>query len=143
MKIKMGQLWVLILLWGGCVQKEEPMVEEWIDGSYHSRTVNEYKVNGQRDGATTIVYVVYTLESREAVHLKLEVEYNPAPILRSGHWTMKGQQSGSGNVHAESLKFLGGQGEGPSLGGRFLLTENAQSRFRVVVPLRPVNKPKW
>lgn len=139
----MGWLWVLILLLGGCAQDEKPMVDEWIDGSYHSRTINEYKVNGKRDGATTHVSVVYTLESGVEVQLELEVEYNPTPILRSGHWTMNGKQPGSGDVHTESLKFLGGQGAGPSLGGHFLLTEDSQTRFRVVVPLRPVNKPNW
>ena len=143
MKINMGLLWVLLLLWGACAQDTEPIIEEWINGSYHSRTIKEYTVNGQRDGATTHVSVIYTLQSGIIVQLELSVEYNPTPILRSGHWKMTGQQSGSGDVHAESLKFLGGQGEGPSLGGHFNLTENAQSRFRVVVPLRPVNKPNW
>ena len=83
------------------------------------------------------------LENGERVELELEVVYNTTPILRSGFWHVDGKHYGSGNVLAKSLKFLGGQGEAPSIGGRFELKEDSRSRFRVVVPLRPVNKQNW
>ena len=133
----------IILLYGGCTNNDEPLLEELVNGVYKSRTVTNYRVNGMRDGATTQVSVKFVLENGERVQLELEVAYNPTPVLRSGFWRLDGKLSGSGNVKAKSMKFLGGQGEGPSLGGRFELEEGSQSRFRVVVPLRPINKPNW
>ena len=143
-KIIISTHWVLIImLSGGCAINDEPLLDELVNGVYKSRTVTNYQVNGMRDGATTQVSVKFVLENGERVQLELEVAYNPTPVLRSGFWRLDGKLSGSGNVKAKSMKFLGGQGEGPSLGGRFELEEGSQSRFRVVVPLRPINKPNW
>ena len=137
-------LWVFIIqLSGGCTNNDEPLLDELVNGVYESRIVTNYQVNGMRDGATTKVSIKFVLENGGRVQLELEVVYNPRPILRSGFWRLDGKQSGSGNVKAKSIKFLGGQGEAPSLGGRFELEEGSRSRFRVVVPLRPVNKPNW
>ena len=137
-------LWVfIILLSGGCTNNDKPLLDELVNGVYKSRTVTNYQVNGMRDGETTQVSVKFVLENGERVQLELEVVYNPRPILRSGFWHLDGRQSGSGNVKTKSIKFLGGQGEAPSFGGRFELEEGFRSRFRVVVPLRPVNKPNW
>ena len=142
--IVINLLWVfIILLSGGCTNNDEPLLDELVNGVYESRIVTNYQVNGMRDGATTKVSIKFVLENGERVQLDLEVVYNPTPILRSGYWRLDGKKFASGNVHAKSLKFLGGQGEGPSLGGRFELEDASQSRFRVVVPLRPVNKPNW
>ena len=105
--------------------------------------MTNYEVNGMRDGSTTQVFIIFFLENGERVQLDLEIVYNPTPILRSGYWHVDGKQSGSGNVQAKSIRFLGGQGDSPSLGGRFELKEDSRSRFRVVVPLRPVNKQNW
>ena len=136
--------WVLIImLSGGCAINDEPLLDELVNGVYKSRTVTDYQVNGTRDGATTEVSIKFVLENGERVELELEVVYNPTPILRSGFWHVDGKHYGSGNVLAKSLKFLGGQGEAPSIGGRFELEEDSQSRFRIVVPLRPVNRPIW
>ena len=142
--IVINWLWVfIILLCGGCTNNDEPLLDELVNGVYESRIVTNYQVNGMRDGASTKVSIKFVLENGERVQLELEVVYNPRPILRSGFWRLDGKQSGSGNVKAKSIKFLGGQGEAPSLGGRFELEEGSQSRFRVVVPLRPINKPNW
>ena len=137
-------LWVfIILLSGGCTNNDKPLLDELVNGVYKSRTVTDYQVNGTRDGATTEVSIKFVLENGERVELELEVVYNPTPILRSGFWHVDGKHYGSGNVLAKSLKFLGGQGESPSIGGCFELQEDSRSRFRIVVPLRPVNQPIW
>ena len=142
--IVINLLWVfIILLSGGCTNNDEPLLDELVNGVFKSRTVTNYQVNGMRDGATTKVSIKFVLENGERVQLELEVVYNPTPILRSGYWRLDGKQSASGHVQAKSLRFLGGQGESPSLGGRFELEEDSQSRFRVVVPLRPINKLNW
>tara|TARA_Y100000590_G_scaffold120426_1_gene137896 strand:- start:260 stop:607 length:348 start_codon:yes stop_codon:yes gene_type:complete len=114
-----------------------------VNDLYQPRTVTNYQVSGKRDGATTQVFIIFQLENDERLQLELEITYNPVPVLRSGHWKIDGKESNSGNVQAKSLKILGGQGEGPSLGGRFQLEDNLQPRFRVFIPLRPINKPKW
>ena len=143
-KIIISTHWVLItMLSGGCAINDEPLLDELVNGVYKSRTVTDYQVNGTRDGATTEVSIKFVLENGERVELELEVVYNPTPILRSGFWHVDGKHYGSGNVLAKSLKFLGGQGEAPSIGGRFELQEDSRSRFRIVVPLRPVNQPIW
>ena len=136
--------WVLIImLSGGCAINDEPLLDELVNGVYKSRTVTDYQVNGTRDGATTEVSIKFVLENGERVELELEVVYNPTPILRSGFWHVDGKHYGSGNVLAKSLKFWGGQGEAPSIGGRFELEEGSRTRFRIVVPSRPVNQPIW
>ncbi len=127
---------------GGCTDRSRPRLEVWEDGIYKPRTVSAYEITGKRDGATTRAIAVLTLESGERLRLELEVVYDPAPVLASGRWNLDGAQA-LGEVRAESVRFVGGQGEGPSLGGRFRLNANGSPRFRVVLPLRPVDQPRW
>ena len=98
---------------------------------------------GVRDGALTQAYITYEFEDYNSIQLKLEVTYNPTPILSSGYWKILDSDSIGGYIRANSLKFLGGQAEAPSLGGTFELKENFQTRFKVIVPLRPINKLEW
>ena len=142
-KISSLVLIFLILFLEGCTNNDEPIFDELVNVSYQSRTVTNYQVSGKRDGATTEVFIIFQFKNDERAQLELEVAYDPIPTLRSGHWRIDGKESSSGDVQANSLKFLGGQGEGPSLGGRFQLQEHSKPRFRVVIPLRPINKPKW
>ena len=136
--------WVfLVLLFGGCANNDEPGLDELVNDLYQPRIVTNYQVSGKRDGATTQVFIIFQLENDERLQLELEITYNPVPVLQSGYWKINGKESSSGSVQAKSLKFLGGQGEGPSLGGRFQLEDNSQPRFRVFIPLRQINKPKW
>ena len=137
-------VWVFfVLLFGGCANNDEPGLDELVNDLYQPRTVTNYQVSGKRDGATTQVFIIFQLENDERLQLELEITYNPVPVLQSGYWKINGKESSSGNVQAKSLKFLGGQGEGPSVGGQFQLEDNSQPRFRVFIPLRPINKPKW
>ena len=137
-------VWVFfVLLFGGCANNDEPGLDELVNDLYQPRTVTNYQVSGKRDGAATQVFIIFQLENDERLQLELEITYNPVPVLQSGYWKINGKESSSGSVQAKSLKFLGGQGEGPSLGGRFQLEDNSHPRFRVFIPLRPINKPKW
>jgi hypothetical protein len=86
---------------------------------------------------------VLTLEDGRRLHVELQIVYNPTPALGSGRWRLDGPEGGTGDVRAESIKFLGGQGESPSLGGRFRLNENGNPRFRVTLPARPVGGTGW
>jgi hypothetical protein len=75
------------------------------------------------------------------IRVDLEVSYNPTPELASGHWQREGHLNGEGPVHAESLKFLGGQGAAPSVGGRFRLDQEGSPRMRVTMPMQPLERP--
>ena len=140
----MKTIWVfLFLLFGGCANNDEPRLEEFVNDLYQPRTVTNYQVSGKRDGTTTQVFIIYQLENDERLQLELEITYNPVPVLRSGYWKIDGKESNSGNVQAKSLKFLGGQGDWPSVGGCFQLEDDFQPRFQAFIPLRPINKPEW
>jgi len=130
----------ILFLLAGCFGESEPGVEEWTDGAYRPLEVTAYEVDGQRDGAATRAVATFTLASGGRLRLELEVAYNPQVVLRAGHWRIEGARPDSGVVHAESMKFLGGQNQGPSLGGRFRLDRNGGPRFRVILPLRPLNQ---
>ena len=133
----------LLVLSAGCSGRDEPQLDVWEDGEFQSAVINTYEITGKRDGAVTRVLAKLTLDSGENLRMELEIGYDPQPVLRSARWAIDGSNAGSGEVFAESLRFLGGQGEGPSLGGRFRLDENGDPRFRVVLPLKPVDQPKW
>jgi hypothetical protein len=134
---------VTLVLGSGCARTNEPLVETWTNGAFQSIPILDYTISGQRHGAQTTALAVFTLEHGEHLRIKMEIIYDPTPALASSHWEFDGTGGGSGDAQAESLKFLGGQGEGPSLGGRFRLDENGSPRFRVVLPPRPVESPKW
>lgn len=133
----------LLALLSACSGNDEPQLEVWEDGIYQTRALSAYEISGKRDGGTTRAVAILTLASGERLRLELVVVYDPTPALSSGHWSLDGTQAAAGEVRAESLTFLGGQAEGPSLGGRFRLDKNGSPRFRVVLPLRPVSQPNW
>ena len=145
MKVVIIKLFLLFLVtyFVGCINNDKPKFEELNDGSYVPRTITNYSTYGSRDGSVTQVFVTFELENNKNIQLKLEVTYNPIAILSSGSWKTLRNESIGGKIKAISLKFLGGQGEGPSIGGRFELEYNSQPLFRAFVPLRPINKPSW
>jgi hypothetical protein len=122
----------------GCAANDEPGVEVFENGAYHARVVRAYEISGARDGATTRVTGVFTLDYGDRIRVELEISYNPTPVLASGRWTREGDTTEQGEAREESLKFLGGQGAKPSVGGRFRLESNGAPRFRVTMPTRPV-----
>ena len=133
----------------GCGGPTEPGVEVRADEAWVAVGVAAYEVDGARDGDRTRVEVVYDLDDGSQLHLELLVFFNPRPVLEAGTWRLEsGDPAGgptpeTGSVLAESLRFTGGQNEGPSLGGRFRLDGSEGPRFRVVMPLRPVRQPRW
>lgn len=140
---KTGALLVFLALLGGCSGNAEPQVEEWLDGAFQARSVSSYHITGKRSGATTRAVATFVLEGGDRLQLELVVGYNPTPALDSGLWRLDGTRSAVGQVRAESLKFTGGQGGGPSLGGRFRLEEEGLLSFRVVLPVRPIKESKF
>ena len=134
---------LLLLALAACGAPKEPTVEQWLDTAWTPVAVETYSIDGRRDGQQTKAVASFGLPDGADLRVELEVSYNPQPVLSSGHWTYSGETSLEGKVVERSMKFFGGQGEGPSLGGSFRLDSQGRPRFRIVLPLRPVNKPKW
>jgi hypothetical protein len=128
----------VVVLLGGCARSQEPRLEAWENGAYRPRAIRSSDVTGRRAGATTTAVAMVTLDDGRTLRVDLVIEYNPTPVLGSGHWQLDGPGGGSGEVRAESIKFLGGQGEGPSFGGRLRLEANGSPRFRLTLPVRPL-----
>ena len=130
----------------GCNNKDEPFIQE-LDNENNEKnrflTIVDYQVTGTRDGDVSKANYNFIVENGEKIQLYLEVFYNPTPTLRSGFWSLTGSKACSGYVRSKSLKFLGGQGEAPSLGGRFELLEKSHPRFFVSIPLRPIKEISW
>lgn len=124
----------------GCAAGDEARVERYDNGLYHPETVTGYQLSGGRDGASTHATGVFTLQNGDRLNVELRVSYNPTPVLAGGHWRCEGSITEEGEVREESLKFLGGQGATPSVGGRFRLETNGTPRWRVVMPTQPLKK---
>jgi len=127
----------LLLLATACGRPSEATVEIREGDSYRPLAVDAYALTGSRDGSTTAATATLTLADGRRLVLELELFYDPTPELSSGHWILAGT-SDRGAVSAESVRFAGGQGEGPSLGGRFRLEQDGEIRYRVELPLAPI-----
>lgn len=122
----------------GCFGSGSPRVEIMENGVYMRHAVQSYTITGARNGATTHATALITLHDGDRITIDLDVAYNPAPELAAGEWKREGKVAEAGQVHAESLKFLGGQGSTPSVGGRFRLETNGNPRLRVLLPAQPL-----
>ncbi|MBT4098333.1 MAG: hypothetical protein HOE86_11850, partial [Gemmatimonadetes bacterium] len=129
-------VWVLLLL-AACGGPEEPIVEVWLDSAWQPVAVSAYSIDGQRDGGKTKAVASFHLQDGAVLHVELEVGYDPQPVLSAGHWNYAlADTSLDGIVVERSMRFFGGQAEGPSLGGTFRLDRKGQPRFRVELPVR-------
>lgn len=118
-------------------------LEEWVDGAWRARAFKSYDIAGKREGEQTRATAAFVLASGERLRINLVVHYNPTPVLAKGDWSLDGAVYKSTSIAALALKFTGGQGEGPSLGGRFVLRGDGQQRFRVELPMQPIEVPQW
>ncbi len=135
--------WVLLLL-AACGGPDEPILETWLDSAWQPVAVRSYAIDGKRDGRKTKAVATFRLQDGAELHVELEVSYNPQPVLSAGRWKHSSADSSiDGTVVEKSMRFFGGQSEGPSLGGSFRLDREGQPRFRVELPVRPVSKPTW
>jgi cation:H+ antiporter len=124
-----------------CTPGDAPRVDTWDGGAYRALEVRAYEIAGTREGEVTRATARITLKDGSTLRMDLVVTYNPTPVLASGHWELDGPFAGRGEIRARSIKFFGGQGEGPSLGGSFDLTRDGAPHFRVFIPARPLPRP--
>ena len=123
---------------GGAGGADAVRIEELLESGPAELDLVLASVDGQRDGAQSRATFHFSGASTE-LHLDLVLEYDPQPVLSSGTWNYRGPTgTGEGTVRAESVRFVGGQGEGVSVGGVYLLEEEGSSRFRVRLPLTSI-----
>lgn len=139
----MVALLLALVLLAGCSGTDEPAVEARIDDDWKAVALSDYSIDGKRDGSTTTATAIFSLQDGTSLQVTFVVTYDPQPLLSRGHWRFDGSPATEGTVADLSMKFFGGQGEGPSLGGRFRLDLRGEPRFRITLPLRPVSQPKW
>ncbi len=126
----------------GC-GNDEAKLEEWVDGTWRELVFSSYDIGGKREGERTRATAVFVLASGEKLRINFVVGYDPTPALERGDWSLAGSTYQTTSITALALKFTGGQGEGPSLGGRFVLDGDGQQRFRLGIPMRAIEKTQW
>lgn len=128
-------LLLLHLIFTGCGSESGPTVER-VDGVRSSPVrVETWTINGQRDGARTRAVTTWKLEDGESLHVELVFAYDPNPVLAEGHWL---SDTGGGTVESKGVRFVGGQGDGPSVGGRFVLLDDGEAKYVLDLPLTRV-----
>lgn len=137
---------LMIALFAACggesTSSSAARVEELLESGAAVVPMELAHVKGERDGAMSRAKFHFGGGSAE-LHVDLLVAYDPQPSLAEGSWTYRGPTgTGEGPVRAESVRFVGGQGEGISVGGVYLLLEDGRSRFRVSLPLTSI-APAW
>jgi len=141
--IRIAKILPLALLLVACGGSEEPAVEVWGNDAWEPLAVTGYTIAGKRDGQITRAVATFGLPSGAHLLAEFEVSYDPQPVLGTSRWRYDGDPAGAGPIVERSMKFFGGQGEGPSLGGHFRLDQDGKPRFRIFLPLRPVSQPRY
>lgn len=102
------------------------------------------RAEGRRDGAHTRATLVFGGSTNDSLRLDLEVVVDPQATLRSGNWTasLEGKVREGSQVRAPSLRFLGGQGGPPSIGGLFVIGDGRGEQFRIRLPNTPLTVPR-
>lgn len=133
MKTFLGLSLMTVLLAVGC-GTDAPV--ERLDGD--EATLTAYRLaeaTGERDGAQTQARFVFRASGEDDLVLDVTLGYDPQPTLVSGSWH---RGAIAGDVRSEGVRFVGGQGEGPSVGGTYRLEDASGPRYRVTLPLTRV-----
>jgi hypothetical protein len=107
-------------------------LEEHTAAGWKARTVVEVVASGRRDGYRTEATFQVVRPDDRPITLTLIIAVDPTAHLVGGQWQEPGR--GGGTVTPLHLDFLGGQGEGASVGGRYLLGDDGGPRYRVTLP---------
>jgi hypothetical protein len=126
---------VLVLLLG--CGTDSARVEDLASESAPATGFELQSATGDRDGDRTEARFEFSDGTRTLV-VELTLSYDPQPVLAGGRWSLGAD---GGSIRAESVRFVGGQGEGPSVGGVYVLGDEDGDRFRVHLPLTRVAEP--
>jgi hypothetical protein len=130
-----------VLLVSACGSTQEALVEEISSTGTYPLPVQLASIAGGRDGYRTQVSIRFEGGTDTALVVELTVIVDPQASLQEGRWHYEGPTGRAyGEVVPESLRFAGGQGEGASVGGVFLLQEAGTPRFRMSLPLTSLSQ---
>lgn len=111
----------VLLVWLGCAPAtptiDERVGEQWAPSSYRF-----VRAEGQRDGEQTHAYFFFEGPEGAKLEVRLLLDLKPEAGMRVGRWYWdRADSSLSGSMTARSVRFLGGQGGPPSVGGTYTL----------------------
>ena len=132
MKVTLLSLLAVLLVACGA---ERPLVERFEQGAWQPAPFQVVSMGGQHAAAT--VLFVLRLEEPSGRRLIVEgtVEINPQATLIGGNWVEEGGSGTlSGVLSSATIDFFGGQGDRPSLGGRFTLSAEGNAVYRINLP---------
>lgn len=137
--MRIAPLLLFLVLFASCGGEQGPTVLRLVGTSPGLSEVSSWTMVGKRDGARTRATANLVLASGQEIRVELLLAYDPQPVLAGGSWS---SGSESGTVTAESVRFVGGQGEGPSVGGNYVLADDRNlPRYRIQLPLTPIATP--
>ena len=114
---------------------DRPLVERFAQGDWQPTPFRVASMGGQRGGEK--VSFVLRLEGPEGRRLTIEgtVEIDPQATLVDGRWVEDGgPRALSGVLSSAAIDFFGGQGDRPSLGGQFTLSDDGAPVYRINLP---------
>jgi hypothetical protein len=123
-----------VLVLGGCAKHDRKPLED-LSGHADLSAFKIQSVRGVRDGDRLSAQVLIS-DSSSILTLDLHFAIGSPTTLDSGAWQWS--RSGrllNGAIAARSVTFLGGQDDGPSIGGTFDLTNGGNALYRVNLPL--------
>jgi len=107
-------------------------LEVHTQAGWQEKPVVEVVASGRRDGYRTEATFQVVRPDDRPITITLTIAVDPTAHLAAGQWQEPGR--GGGTVTPLHLDFLGGQGEGVSVGGRYLLEGDGGPRYRVTLP---------
>ena len=118
----------------GC-HRSDVTVEQRTASGWQPLPYRLASVESRRDGYVTEARFGLVDNAGVVLHLVLRVAVDPVARLEKGSWSRTaGAESEAGEVMPIQVEFLGGQGSGASVGGRFLLQADGGARYRVTLP---------
>jgi hypothetical protein len=128
-------LWLLIVVANVACSRSGVTVEEHTAAGWRPAAYRLMSMESHRDGYVTASSFQLAGDAGAVLHLVLNVAVNPTARLESGRWSATVQgETAAGDVMPIQVEFLGGQGSGASVGGRFLLQQDGKPRYRVYLP---------
>jgi hypothetical protein len=122
------------LLFAGCAHSNRPALQD-LSGREDLSRFTIQSVHGVRNGDRLAAQVLIS-DSSAILTLDLHFAIGSPTTLESGNWRWSRPDGASnGTVSARSVTFLGGQDDGPSIGGTFELAGEERPAYRVTLPL--------
>ena len=124
---------ILCVALAGCAHRDQRPLSD-LSGGQDLSGFTIQSVSGVRDGDKLNAHVLIS-DSSSILTMDLHFAIGSPTTLEAGtwRWSRSGRQL-NGTVTARSVTFLGGQDDGPSIGGVFDLIGD-DTRVRVTLPL--------